>query len=53
MDMRCIVFVRNKMPSEDMLSLARDSGIVVMTTQMRMFEACGRLYASGLDPNGV
>lgn len=51
MDMRCIVFVRNKMPSEEMLELASDAGIVVLATSMRMFEACGRLYAGGLVPN--
>lgn len=50
MDMRCIVFVRNKLPSEDMLELASDAGIVVMTTPMRMFEACGKLYLGGLAP---
>ena len=49
MDMVCIVFVRSKIPGEEMLSLARDSGIVVMTTDKRLYEACGLLYASGLD----
>lgn len=51
MDMRCIVFVRNKKPSAEMLDLARESGIVVMTTQRRMYEACGILYSSGLRPH--
>ena len=49
MDMVCIVFVRSKVPSEEMLSLAKDSGIVVMTTDKRLYEACGLLYSSGLD----
>ncbi len=49
MDMRCIVFVRSKQPSEEMLSLAEDCGIVIMTTQKRMYEACGLLYLSGLN----
>ncbi len=48
MDMVCIVFVRSKIPSEEMLELARESGIVVMTTDMRLYEACGVLYSSGL-----
>lgn len=51
MDMRCIVFVRNKKPSEEMLELASESGIVVMTTQYRMYEACGLLYSNGLRPH--
>ena len=48
MDMRCIVFVRGKTPTEDVLSLARDAGIVVRATDMRMYTACGILYANGL-----
>lgn len=48
MDMRCIVFVRNKKPSEEMLDIAKDSGIVVLTSPMRMYDACGVLYANGL-----
>lgn len=48
MDMRCVVFVRNKKPTEDMLSLASESNIVVLTTSLRMYEACGILYTNGL-----
>ena len=48
MDMRCIVFVRSKLPTDEMLSLAEESGIVVMTPPLRMFEACGILYSGGL-----
>ena len=51
MDMVCIVFVRSKIPSEEMLALAKESGIVVMTTNKRLYEACGLLYASGLVGN--
>ncbi len=48
MDMRCIVMVRNKKPTEGMVKLAEDSGIVLLSTPCRMYEACGLLYASGL-----
>lgn len=48
MDMVCIVFVRNKEPSETMLELARDFGLVVMRSSLRAFEACGRLYEGGI-----
>ncbi len=48
MDMRCIVFVRKKVPTEEMKCLAEEAGIVLMKTQMRMFEACGILYEAGL-----
>ena len=52
MDMHCIVFVRSKKPSQDMLELAQESGMVILTTPMRMYEACGILYSNGLKGNG-
>ena len=48
MDMKCIVFVRGKRPSEEVISLADDSGIVVMATEERMYASCGVLYVNGL-----
>lgn len=48
MDMRCIVFVRSKTPTPEMIKLADEYGIVLMSTAYRMFEACGKLYALGL-----
>lgn len=48
MDMRCIVFVRGKKPTPDIISLAEDSGIAVLATEERMYQACGKLYANGL-----
>lgn len=53
MDMICIVFVRSKTPTEEMLELARDSGIVIMRTKKRLYEACGLLYTNGLVGNKV
>ena len=52
MDMLCIVFVRSKQPSKDMLELAEECGIAVMSTPMRMYDACGILYSNGLTGNG-
>ncbi len=48
MDIVCIVFVRGKMPDESMIELAEERGIVIMSTAMRMFPACGILYTNGL-----
>jgi predicted transcriptional regulator len=48
MDMRCLVFVRSKRPTEEMVRLAEASGLVVLATRMRMYEACGKLYHNGL-----
>ena len=48
MDMLCIVFVRGKCPDDAILALARDSGLVILSTPLRMYSACGKLYAAGL-----
>ncbi len=53
MDMVCIVFVRSKKPTPEMIQLARESGIVLMATERRMYEACGILYQNGLVGNKV
>ena len=53
MDMVCIVFVRSKMPTPEMIELARESGIVLLATKRRMYEACGLLYSNGLVGNKV
>lgn len=52
MDMHCIVFVRDKRPTPEMIELAEDAGIVLLATSRRMFEACGLLYANGLCGEG-
>ena len=53
MDMVCIVFVRSKLPTQEMIDLARESGIVLLTTDKRMYDACGILYTNGLVGNKV
>ncbi|MBR6050118.1 MAG: hypothetical protein IKP68_02820 [Clostridia bacterium] len=51
MDMRCVVFVRSKKPTDEIVELAEKCGIVVMATDKRMYEACGMLYTNGLNNN--
>lgn len=48
MDMRCVVFVRSKQPTAEMLELAGENHIVILATDSRMYEACGKLYLNGL-----
>ncbi len=51
MDMKCIVFVRSKLPTAEMIELAQESGIVLLATSKRLYEACGILYSNGLIGN--
>ncbi len=48
MDVICIVFVRGKMPDESVIEMAKERGIVLLTSGHRMFSACGILYEKGL-----
>lgn len=48
MDMVCIVFVRSKVPNEEMIELARENGIVMMSTNKTLYNTCGMLYSNGL-----
>ena len=48
LDMVCIVFVRSKVPNEEMLALAKENGIVMMSTTKTLYNTCGLLYSNGL-----
>ena len=43
-----VVLVRGKVPSAEMISLARDHDMPLLTTPFTMFTACGRLFRAGL-----
>jgi hypothetical protein len=47
-----IVFVRDKKPPPETITLAGDSGITLISTSYTMYEACGRLYKAGLPGLG-
>ena len=48
MGMLCVVFVRGKRPEQNVIELAREKGIALLTTDKRLFVACGILYTHGL-----
>ncbi len=47
-DVKAICFVRGKRPTEETVRLAEVKAIPLLLTRLPMFEACGRLYRSGL-----
>lgn len=49
MDMCCVAFVRGKRPDAAIIELAQSKNIIILTTQERMYPACGKLYKAGLD----
>ena len=48
LDMHCIVFVRGKKPVDEVLALAEQKGLTVLSTQYGMFTASGLLYRAGI-----
>ena len=53
MDMRWVVLVREKKATDEMIKLAELSDIVLMESELRMYDACGNLYTSGLVGTAV
>ena len=48
LDITCIVFSRGKLPSEEMLEMAEEIGITVISSPLTTYTACGELYVHGL-----
>jgi len=45
---RAVVIVRGKPVNEQMIELAREEGVVLMQTDLKLFETAGRLWTRGL-----
>ena len=48
MDMNCVVFLRGKTPTPEIVEFAEENGVAVLQSQLPMYDACGLLYAAGL-----
>ncbi len=48
LDVSAIVFVRGKQPTPDIIEMAVEQDIVLLSTDDTLFEACGKLYQGGL-----
>ena len=48
LDITCIVFSRGKLPSAEMLEMAEEIGITVISSPLTTYTACGELYVHGL-----
>ena len=51
LDVPCLIFVRGKEPHKDAVQRAELIGLPTLMTNYSMFEACGKLYAAGLEPS--
>ena len=48
LDIRCVVFVRGKQPNADMIHLAEEYDVAILSTKHTLFTAAGKLYERGL-----
>ena len=48
MDMCCVIILQGKTPDELLVKLAKEKNIVLMVSNHAMYNACGKLYISGL-----
>lgn len=49
-DLWCILFVRGKIPPRNVLDLAEERGMVVLSTEYSIYKASGLLYVQNLEP---
>lgn len=49
-DINCILFVRNKCVTKEMLNLAEELGMTLIICPATMFRASGVLYREGMKP---
>jgi len=52
LDLKGVVFVRDKKPDEETIAMAKELGIPLLSSPYPLFESCGLLYARGLSGCG-
>lgn len=53
LDLKSIVFVRGKRPSEDIIEMAKEDDILILRTEHTMYSASGILYSKGLQGTSI
>ena len=51
MDIVAVCFVRGMAPAEDVIELAKEKGITILSTEYPLYISCGKLYSEGLRGN--
>ena len=49
-NIECIIFARDKKVTDEMITLAAENNISLITTPLTLFEVSGRLYSNGIKP---
>ena len=53
LDICAIIFVRGKMPSQEMIEMAEEAEIILGGSKLSMYISCGKLYEAGLKTGGT
>lgn len=48
LDVRCVLFVRDKQITDDIIEQARAQDMILLRSPKTLYECCGRLYEAGL-----
>jgi predicted transcriptional regulator len=48
-DIVAICYVRGKRPPDETVELAREKGVILLATDLFLFDSCGRLYQAGVQ----
>jgi len=49
LELGCVIIVRGKTPSVDMIKMAEQNGLAMISTRHSLFDACGILFKSGVE----
>ena len=52
LDIKAIVFVRGKRPTDDMIAMAKTKNMALLSTDEPLYLACGQLCGAGLTNKG-
>ena len=47
-DIRCVVFVRGKRPTDEIVDLAKEAGMCILCSPHTLYTSCGLLFQTGL-----
>ena len=52
LDIHCVIFVRGKIPTREMIEMAEEADIILAGTKFSMYISSGKLYEAGLKSGG-
>lgn len=53
LDLKSIVFVRGKRPTDEIIEMAKEDDILILRTEHTMYSASGILYSKGLEGTSI